>query len=88
VVAMGAANTLMRVVYVKRAGRTVNYKSYAMERIVGFTGYVVGFATAGMEVCYFYWLFVPIMAVIVAHDAKRMLIDPIDASAASSGAPA
>ena len=77
VIALGLANTGMRFVYAKRAGRTVNYKSYAMERIVGYTGYLIGFATGGMEVNLFYWAFVPIMVVIVLHDAKRMLVDPI-----------
>ena len=47
--------------YVKRAGRTVNYKSYAMERLVTYTVYLVAFATGGMAVTYFYWVFVPIM---------------------------
>jgi phosphatidylglycerophosphate synthase len=77
VIGLGLANTGMRFVYAKRAGRTVNYKSYAMERIVGYTGYLIGFATGGMEVQFFFWAFVPIMVVIVLHDAKRMLVDPI-----------
>jgi phosphatidylglycerophosphate synthase len=81
VIAMGLANTVMRLVYIKRAGRAVNYKSYAMERIVAYTGYLIGFATGGMEVRYFYWAFVPIMLVIVLHDAKRMLIDPTGGAA-------
>ena len=92
ILALGVGNTAMRGVYVKRAGRAVNYKSYAMERIVGYTGYLVGFATAGFEVDFYYWLFVPLMAIIVAHDAKRMLVDPIPpapgaAVAAAGGAP-
>jgi hypothetical protein len=77
VLGLGIANALLRVVYMRRAGRTVNYKSYAMERVVAYAGYLVGFATSGMEVRYFYWAFVPVMLVIVAHDAKRMLLDPI-----------
>jgi phosphatidylglycerophosphate synthase len=77
VIAMGLANTGLRFVYIRRAGRAVNYKSYAMERIVGFTCYLVGFATAGMEVGLFYWAFVPVMLVIVLHDAKRMLVDAV-----------
>jgi phosphatidylglycerophosphate synthase len=77
VIGLGVVNTGLRGVYIKRAGRAVNYKSYAMERIVAYTGYLVGFATGGMEVSYFYWAFVPVMLVIVAHDAKRMLIDPL-----------
>jgi phosphatidylglycerophosphate synthase len=76
VIALGLANTAMRAVYAKRVGRATNYKSYAMERIVAYTGYLIGFATGGMEVTFFYWMFVPLMVVILAHDAKRMLVDP------------
>jgi phosphatidylglycerophosphate synthase len=88
VLVLGATNTALRGVYIRRAGRAVNYKSYAMERIVAYTGYLIGFATSGMEVRYFYWAFVPIMLVIVAHDAKRMLLDPVPgvAPAAAGGA--
>jgi phosphatidylglycerophosphate synthase len=85
VVGMGLANSGLRFVYIKRAGRTVNFKSYAMERIVGFTGYLIGFATGGMEVRFFYWSFVPIMLVIVLYDAKRMLVDPVLGVAGMSG---
>ena len=77
VIALGAANSGMRVLYAKRAGRATNYKSYAMERVVAYTGYLIGFATAGFEVTFFYWAFVPVMVVILAHDAKRMLVDPV-----------
>jgi len=77
VIGLGLLNTGLRFVYIKRAGRAVNYKSYAMERIVAYTGYLIGFATGEMEVGFFYWAFVPIMLVIVVHDAKRMLIDPV-----------
>jgi phosphatidylglycerophosphate synthase len=81
VLGLGVVNTALRFVYIRRAGRAVNYKSYAMERIVAYTGYLIGFATAGMEVTYFYWAFVPIMLVIVLHDAKRMLLDPVPGAA-------
>jgi phosphatidylglycerophosphate synthase len=77
IIFLGLANSAMRFVYVKRAGRTTNYKSYAMERLVAYTGYLIGFATGGMEVNYFYWLFVPLMLIIVGYDTKRMLVDPI-----------
>ena len=77
VLGLGLINTGLRFVYIRRAGRTVNYKSYAMERIVAYTGYLIGFATGGMEVELFYWAFVPVMLVIVLHDAKRMLLDPV-----------
>lgn len=77
IVALGVINTVLRFVYIKRAGRTVNYKSYAMERIVAFTAYTIGFATGNMEVEFFYWAFVPLMLIVVLHDAKRMLVDPV-----------
>lgn len=75
--ALGGANIGMRVLYARRAGRTTNYKSYAMERLVGYTAYLIGFATSGMEVEFFYWAYVPLMGVTLLHDAKRMLIDPV-----------
>ncbi len=77
VILLGLANSGLRFIYAKRAGRAVNYKSYAMERIVAYTGYLIGFATAEMEVGFYYWLFVPLMAVVVLHDSKRMLVDAI-----------
>lgn len=76
-VGFGVLNSALRAVYIKRAGRAVNYKSYAMERVVGYIAYMIGFATAGMEVQFFFWVFVPIMVGVCAHDAKRMLLDPI-----------
>jgi len=82
IVAMGFINSGMRGRYVKRAGRTVNYKSYAMERLVAYTAYLIGSATGRVEVSYFYWLFLPVMAVILIHDGKRLLIDPIAGAAA------
>lgn len=77
IIVLGLANSALRGVYAKRAGRTVNYKSYAMERIVAYTGYLIGFATADMEVTFYFWLFVPLMTVIVIHDSKRMLFDAV-----------
>ena len=77
VILLGLSNTGMRVLYAKRLGRAANYKSYAMERVVAYTGYLIGFATGGMEVTYFYWLFLPVMAITLLHDAKRMLVDPV-----------
>jgi phosphatidylglycerophosphate synthase len=77
VVALGAANSLLRLAYAKRVGRAVNYKSYAMERVVGFIGFMIGFATGRVEVDYYYWGFLPIFAVVVLHDARRMLLSPV-----------
>lgn len=84
VIGLGLLNTALRFVYIRRAGRAVNYKSYAMERIVAYTGYLIGFATSGMEVAFFYWAFVPLMVIIVVHDAKRMLFDPVPGPAPGS----
>ncbi len=77
IIVLGVTNTGMRAVYVKRLGRTGNYKSYAMERVVAYTGYLIGFATGGMEVTFYYWLFLPVMGITLLHDAKRMLVDPV-----------
>ena len=80
VIALGLGNSGLRAIYSKRVGRTVNYKSYAMERIVAYTAYLLGFATSQFEVTYYYWLFVPLMVVVVLHDSKRMLLDPVPGS--------
>lgn len=77
IIVLGLSNTGMRVLYAKRLGRAANYKSYAMERVVAYTGYLIGFATGGMEVTFFYWLFLPVMGITLLHDAKRMLVDPV-----------
>jgi phosphatidylglycerophosphate synthase len=73
VVALGAINTGLRVLYARRVGRAVNYKSYAMERVVGFVAFMIGFATGRVEVDYYYWGFLPIFALVVVHDAVRMM---------------
>ena len=77
ILVMGVLNVGLRFIYGWRAKRATNYKSYAMERIVAYTAYLIGFATGGMMVNFFYWIFVPMQAVIIAYDAKRMLVDPI-----------
>ena len=88
VIALGLLNTGLRYVYAKRAGRKTNYKSHAMERVVAYTAFLIGFAVAGYEREYFYWVFVGIMAVVVLHDAKRMVLDAAPTMPASAGAPA
>jgi phosphatidylglycerophosphate synthase len=79
ILGLGVANTLMRGVYVRRAGRTTNYRSFAMERLVAYIAYLGGMGTAGYEVDYFFTAFTVLMAVVVVHDAKRMLLDPVPA---------
>jgi phosphatidylglycerophosphate synthase len=77
VIALGLINVVMRGIYTRRVGRAVNYKSYAMERIVAYTGYLIGFATGNMEVDFYYWAFPPVLTIVLIHDAKRMLRDPV-----------
>lgn len=74
---LGAANTVMRFFYGKRAGRVINYKSHAMERLVGLTAFLVGFATGGVAVNFMFWMYVPLNIIVMLHDTKRMLIDPV-----------
>jgi phosphatidylglycerophosphate synthase len=77
ILALGVINAVFRYVYAKRAGRTTNYQSHAMERLVAFAAYLGGFGTIGFQVTYFFWTFTAMLAVVVAHDAKRMLLDPV-----------
>lgn len=77
IIAFGLVTTIERGVYARRAGRTTNFRSYAMERLVAYAAYLVGFGCADFQVGLFYWGYVTMMAVVVAHDTKRMLIDPV-----------
>jgi phosphatidylglycerophosphate synthase len=79
ILALGVLNIGMRARYAKRAGRTVNYQSHAMERLVAFAAYLAAFAIAGYQVDWFYWTFTGLMVVVMIHDAKRLLVDPIPA---------
>jgi phosphatidylglycerophosphate synthase len=77
IVGMGVINTLMRGVYARRAGRTTNYRSFGMERVVAFSAYCGGFGITGYQVEYFYWCCAAVITVVMLHDTKRMLVDPI-----------
>jgi phosphatidylglycerophosphate synthase len=78
ILVLGVVNSWMRLSYAKRAGKTVNYRSWAMEKIVAFVGYLCGFGVAGMEVPFYAWTCAAIMAVVMIYDTKRMMVDPID----------
>jgi len=80
VVSLGFANLGLRAVYARRAGRTTNYRSYAMERCVAYAAYLGGFGVSGYEVAYFYWAFTVVYVLVMIHDTKRMLIDPVPAA--------
>lgn len=78
ILVLGLVNSWMRAVFAKRAGKTVNYRSWAMEKMVAFVGYLCGFGVAGMEVPFYAWSCAAIMVVVMVYDTRRMLIDPID----------
>ena len=68
-----------------RAGRATNYRSYAMERVVALAAYLSGFGASGFEPGYYAWACFVLMTVVVIHDAKRMLIDPVPAAGGGGG---
>ncbi len=74
---LGLINTVGRLAYAKRIGRTTNYRSWAMERIVAYTIFLVGFGVAQYQPNFYAWLCFGAMAFIMAYDMKRMLIDPV-----------
>jgi phosphatidylglycerophosphate synthase len=74
---LGGLNALFRLIYARRAGRTVNYRSYAMERTVAYTAYLGALGVVGIQPAYYAYSALGLMAVVLAHDSKRMLIDPV-----------
>ena len=79
ILTLGVVNMGLRAVYARRAGRTINYYSPAMERLVGFAAYLAALATAHYHAAWFYWTFTGLLIVVIARDAKRMVLDPIPA---------
>ncbi len=76
---LGVGNAIARFAYAKRLGRTANYHSWAMERFVAYTAFLIGFGVAQYEVDFYFTLAAATMGVIVLHDVKRMLLDPVPA---------
>jgi len=74
---LGVVNAGLRAAYTRRAGRATNYRSWAMERIVGYTAAFAGLAVVRFEADYYAWSIPALMLIIVIWDAKRMLLDPI-----------
>ena len=87
IIALGLINSGLRAIYARRAGRVTNYRSYAMERVVALAAYLCGFAVTGFAPNFFAWTCAALMAIIVARDTKRMLIDPVPAAPTAGGAP-
>jgi phosphatidylglycerophosphate synthase len=80
ILGMGVVNGVFRGIYAKRAGRTVNYRSYAMERTVAYVAYLIGVGINGFLPIFFSNGLVIVMAIVLLHDTKRMLIDPVPAA--------
>jgi phosphatidylglycerophosphate synthase len=70
-------NGWMRGAYARRAGRATNYRSYAMERMVAFAAYTLGCGLSSFSGAFYAWCLPIAMLVVVVHDYKRMLVDPI-----------
>jgi len=81
ILGLGAVNAVFRAAYARRVGRATNYRSHAMERVVALAAYLAGFGTTGFEPAYYAWVCAALMLVVVAHDARRMLFDPVPPSA-------
>lgn len=79
IVGAGAVNVVMRAMYARRAGKTVNYRSWAMERTVGYGCFLIGAGLCRYEVGYYSWALAIVMVTVLLHDSKRMLIDPVPA---------
>lgn len=76
---LGAWNATNRMIYARRVGRAVNFRSVAMERFTGNLAFLIGFAVTGFEPDFYYPVCGVLMIIVVLHDAKRMLLDPVPA---------
>jgi phosphatidylglycerophosphate synthase len=74
---LGAVNAAFRAIYARRAGRATHYRSFAMERVVAFAASPGGYGIARLEPVFYSYAILAVMAVVVLHDSKRMLIDPV-----------
>ena len=77
IVGAGLLNVVMRAAYARRAGKAVNYRSWAMERVVGYGCFLIGAGLCRYEVHFYSWAYVTVMVLVLLHDTKRMLIDPV-----------
>ncbi len=87
-IAFTGFNGWLRAAYARRAGRATNYRSFAMERMVAFSAYTGGCALAGFSAFFYAWVIPIVMFVVIVHDYKRMLIDPLPAPAPGPSVPA
>lgn len=85
ILGVGVINFAMRFQYARRLGRAANYRSFAMEKLVGFVAFLAPVAVMGWSVAFYYWTFTVLLCVVVVHDAKRMLFDPVPAAAVGQG---
>lgn len=76
-IVMGFANIGMRYHYARRAAKTVNYKSFAMEKMTAYIAYLIGAGVADYQINLYYWPYPILMAIVLVRDTKRMLLDPV-----------
>lgn len=75
---LGVANVALRLVYARRAGRVVNYKSYANERLIAMVAsLIVAGATRYPHADAYAWGLLALGAVVFVWDARRMVLDPV-----------
>lgn len=79
ILGVAGVNSVLRALYARRAGRATNYRSFAMERLVTMAAFLIGYGLAGTEVTYYYYACAALMLVVLAHDFKRMILDPVPA---------
>jgi phosphatidylglycerophosphate synthase len=78
-IVMGMVNIAMRYRYARRAKKTVNYRSWSMEKMTAYIAFLIGAGVAHREVALYFWAYPIMMALILVRDTKRMLIDPVPA---------
>jgi phosphatidylglycerophosphate synthase len=75
----GALTFVERAIFARRAKRTLNYRSYAMEKMAAYAAYLIGCGLAQFQVNLVFWAYVVLVTIIFIHDSKRLLLDPVDA---------
>jgi phosphatidylglycerophosphate synthase len=78
ILGFGVLTLIERALFARRAGQTINYRSYAMEKMAAYAAFLIGCGLAQFEVTMVFWAYVVLVSIIFVHDTKRLLIDPID----------
>ena len=79
IIGLGIVNAAFRGLYMLRCKKSVNYRSFAMEYLVGYLAIpvigdaVLGYTTTALH----YTVALVLIGLVIIYDAKRMLIDPV-----------